>query len=92
MKTIKQKYTQSLEGFSRQKKKEFLKSNALWSSLEERAALEDKKNKINRTKRKSKKVENYNSDSIDYGNLSSYTSSVNNFDNYENYKESSFLF
>jgi hypothetical protein len=81
-----QKYTQSLEGFSRPRRKDLLKSNSFWSSIEEKA-LEDKKRR-----RKSKKVQNLNNDSIDYGNLSSSTSSVNNFDNYDNYKESSFLF
>ena len=90
MKVIKQKYTQSLEGFSRPKRKDLLKLNTLWSSLEEKA-FEDKKRSDKRS-RKLEKVENFKNDSIDYGNLSSYTNSVNNFDSYENYKESSFLF
>ncbi len=91
MKVIKQKYTQSLEGFSRPKRKDLLKLNTLWSSLEEKA-FEDKKKRSDKRSRKLEKVENFKNDSIDYGNLSSYTNSVNNFDSYENYKESSFLF
>jgi hypothetical protein len=60
-----QKYTQSLEGFSRPRRKDLLKSNSLWSSIEEKA-LEDKNRR-----RKLKRVQNLNNDSIDYGNLSS---------------------
>jgi hypothetical protein len=38
-----QKYTQSLEGFSRPRRKYLLKSNSLWSSIEEKALEETKK-------------------------------------------------
>ena len=88
-KYIKEKYTQSLDGFKKSfsmNRKEFFKSNAVWSSIDEKLVEKSRKNM------KSRKTGNFNSDSIDYGNLSSYTNSVNNFDSYENYKESSFLF
>jgi hypothetical protein len=59
------KYTQSLEGFRRPRRKYLLKSNSLWSSIEEKALEETKR------RRKSKKVHDLNNDSIDSGYLSS---------------------
>jgi hypothetical protein len=44
-----QKYTQSLEGFSRPRRKDLLKSNSLWSTIEEKA-LEEKIEKSSKLK------------------------------------------
>ena len=76
LKTLKQKYTQSLDGFIKpynKKKKQYERSNNFWNSIDKKIS---KKKKLDR-------IERFSDDSIDYGVPVSYIDSINNFNNYE---------